>query len=214
MLSQRTAQCERRQTPEPMTSTPKWRPRQLSIGKTRNHRLAIGAMRRSPGAGGSSRATSITGVGHCARRRLFDGGVVHHAGQAVRERAPGQQGEAQLRGQFGLGRADQSRRPGGRVCFGVAEEHATGISAGGASKSTNFVRNVMEVAVPLGNPAQVAGVTDPARGRQKCLPGAMRSVRSGDRLAARWSCGLVAAARGGSLVVSRGPGCRVGTARR
>jgi molybdate transport system substrate-binding protein len=34
------------------------------------------------------------------------------------------------------------------------------VGAGGASKSTNFAKNVMEVAVPPGNPAQVTGVSD------------------------------------------------------
>jgi molybdate transport system substrate-binding protein len=35
--------------------------------------------------------------------------------------------------------------------------------AGGATTSTNFVRNVMEIAVPPGNPARITAVTDLAR---------------------------------------------------
>ena len=41
------------------------------------------------------------------------------------------------------------------------------ISAGGASTSTTFVKNVMEVAVPPSNPANVASVTDLAKSSVK-----------------------------------------------
>ena len=47
------------------------------------------------------------------------------------------------------------------------------ISAGGASTSTNFVKNVMEVAVPPSNPAHVTSVTDLAKSSVKvalCQP--------------------------------------------
>jgi molybdate transport system substrate-binding protein len=37
------------------------------------------------------------------------------------------------------------------------------VSAGGASAGTNFVKNVMEIAVPPSNPAKIAGVTDLAK---------------------------------------------------
>ena len=41
------------------------------------------------------------------------------------------------------------------------------VSAGGASKSTNFAKNVMEVAVPPSNPANVTSVTDLAKSSVK-----------------------------------------------
>ena len=41
------------------------------------------------------------------------------------------------------------------------------VDAGGASTSTTFVKNVMEVAVPPSNPANVASVTDLAQSRVK-----------------------------------------------
>lgn len=41
------------------------------------------------------------------------------------------------------------------------------VSAGGASTSTNFVKNVMEVAVPPSNPAKVTSVTDLAKSSVK-----------------------------------------------
>ena len=41
------------------------------------------------------------------------------------------------------------------------------VSAGGASSSTNFARNVMEVAVPPSNPGHVSSVTDLARSSVK-----------------------------------------------
>jgi molybdate transport system substrate-binding protein len=41
------------------------------------------------------------------------------------------------------------------------------VSAGGASASTNFAKNVMEVAVPPSNPAQVSSVTDLANSSVK-----------------------------------------------
>ncbi len=47
------------------------------------------------------------------------------------------------------------------------------VSAGGASASTNFVKNVMEIAVPPSNPAGVATVADLAKGSVKvalCQP--------------------------------------------
>ena len=47
------------------------------------------------------------------------------------------------------------------------------ISAGGASTSTNFVKNVMEIAVPPSNPAHIATVADLARSGVKvalCQP--------------------------------------------
>lgn len=47
------------------------------------------------------------------------------------------------------------------------------VSAGGASSSTNFVKNVMEVAVPPGNPTHITSVTDLAKSGVKvalCQP--------------------------------------------
>ena len=47
------------------------------------------------------------------------------------------------------------------------------ISAGGASSSTNFVKNVMQIATPPGNPANVTGVDDLAKSSVKvalCQP--------------------------------------------
>ncbi|MGI8578730.1 MAG: molybdate ABC transporter substrate-binding protein [Nocardioidaceae bacterium] len=47
------------------------------------------------------------------------------------------------------------------------------IAAGGASTSTNFVKNLMEIAVPPGNPAHVTGVSDLAKSSVKvalCQP--------------------------------------------
>ena len=94
---------------------------------------------------------------------------------------PGDHGDVQLRGQLGARAADHPGRPGRRLRLGRAKNMDQVVTAGDADRPpSDFVKNIMEIAVPPSNPAKRHGRDRPgqaAASRSRCASRRCRAAR-------------------------------------
>src|SRR5262249_51862215 len=106
------------------------------------------------------------GVDYRVRGLVAEGGVHHHR-PAVRGGQPGDQGDVQLWRELDAGTQITSGAPADVFASASQKNMMQVVTAGDATGSTNFVKNVMEIAVPPSNPGHVAGVADLAKSSVK-----------------------------------------------
>ncbi|HEU5269219.1 MAG TPA: molybdate ABC transporter substrate-binding protein [Jatrophihabitans sp.] len=117
---------------------------------------------RSSQAGAGSSGTSLHGsVTVLAAASLTE--VFGTLAERFRAAHPGVTVKLSFGASSALAQQIQAGAPADVFASAAAKNMQQVISAGGATGSSNFAANVMEIAVPPGNPAGIAGVADLAR---------------------------------------------------